>query len=281
MADGLIGALQILHPGASVAVECRHGPTGRTFRQEAKTNNQGEFSVNLPFSVGKHVRKINSCSVELIGSNQPFCSVASSSLHLQSRRQGTHIFSAGLFTFKPLKQPNTCNGPSVEVNSNKGLIPPPPLKEPTTKPQSAGLLVPLPSLPILPPLPQLPPLPSLPSFPKRPPSLPRKTTIGRNLNSGSNHAHTFFDQKPVDPEFFFPPSTFQQPSFPTYPFQPPPAPLIPLPPIQGLTPTMPPPAMAFPFPPFTFPPFTPFPGIDPPAISSSPSSSYPPVASSP
>ncbi|KAK4801904.1 hypothetical protein SAY86_000107 [Trapa natans] len=275
--------------GASVAVECSNGPIGETYRQEAKTNNLGEFSVNLPFWVGKHVRKIKSCSVELISSNHPNCSVASTasstSIYLQLHRQGTRIFSAGFFTFKPLKLPNLCNEPSVEVSSSKALIPPNldptfllPLKKlPTIIPPlpGAGLFTPLPFLPKLPPLPQLPPLPSLPSLPKQPPSSPRETTMPRNFNSGSKPDHTASDQKTVNTEFFLPPapSTFQQqPSFPTNPFKPPPAPLIPLPPIPGLNPTTPPAAFTFqpsfptnPFQPSPAPliPLPPIPGMTP------------------
>ncbi|XP_022727903.1 cyclin-dependent kinase 12 [Durio zibethinus] len=164
--------------GASVAVECKDGSSRPSFRQEVKTNERGEFKVHLPFSVSKHVKKIKRCSVELINSSEPYCAVAStatsSSLYLKSRKQGTHIFSAGFFTFKPLKQPNLCNQkPSVQdsrqINTQNTLrfaqpnYPtfPPPLQDPAT-PQPSPLL---PNLPPLPQLPQLPPLPSLPGLP--------------------------------------------------------------------------------------------------------------------
>ncbi|XWS47512.1 hypothetical protein CRYUN_Cryun14cG0158700 [Craigia yunnanensis] len=178
--------------GASVEVECKNGNSRPSFRQEVKTNEHGEFKVHLPFSVGKHVKKIKRCSVKLISSSEPYCAVAStatsSSVHLKSRKQGTHIFSAGFFTFKPLKQPNLCNQkPSVQdskqVNTVNNLgfgqpnypIFPPPLQDPAA-PQPSPLL---PNLPRLPQLPQLPPLPPLPSLPTLP-GLPIPPNPGRN-----------------------------------------------------------------------------------------------------
>ncbi|XVE78584.1 hypothetical protein DITRI_Ditri13aG0157700 [Diplodiscus trichospermus] len=174
--------------GASVAVECKDGSSRPSFRQEVKTNEHGEFKVHLPFSVSNHVKKINRCSVKLISSSEPYCAVAStatsSSLHLKSRKQGTHIFSAGFFTFNPLKQPNLCNQkPSVQDskqdNTEKGTLGsgqpnypifPPPLQDPAAPPRASPLL------PNLPPLPQLPPLPPLPPFP----GLPFPPIPGRN-----------------------------------------------------------------------------------------------------
>lgn len=153
-------------------MECKDGSWRPSFRQEVKTNEHGEFKVGLPFSVTKHVKKIKRCSVRLISSSKPYCAVAStstssSSLHLKSREQGTHIFSAGFLSFKPLKQPNLCNQKpssvedSKQVKNKKHIMGfgepnfPPPLQDPET-PQ------PSPLLPNLPPLPQLPPLPPLP-----------------------------------------------------------------------------------------------------------------------
>ncbi|XWS36861.1 hypothetical protein CRYUN_Cryun20dG0121800 [Craigia yunnanensis] len=181
--------------GASVAVECKDGSSRPSFRQEVKTNEHGEFKVQLPFSVSKHVKKIKRCLVKLASSSEPYCAVAStatsSSLHLKSRKQGTHIFSAGFFTFKPLKQPNLCNQkPSVQDSKQDNTentlgfgqpnypIFPPPLQDPAT-PQ------PSPLLPNLPPLPQLPPLPTLPGLPIPPiapslPGLPIPSITGRN-----------------------------------------------------------------------------------------------------
>ncbi|XP_021296766.1 uncharacterized protein LOC110426005 [Herrania umbratica] len=105
--------------GASVAVECKDGTSRPSFRQEVKTNEHGEFKIHLPFSVSKHVKKIKGCSVKLIRSGEPYCAVVSratsSSLHLKSRMHGTHIFSAGFFTFKPLKRPTLCGQkPSIQ-----------------------------------------------------------------------------------------------------------------------------------------------------------------------
>ncbi|PPE00119.1 hypothetical protein GOBAR_DD02836 [Gossypium barbadense] len=132
--------------GASVAVECKDGDSRPSFRQVAKTNEQGEFKVRLPFSVTKHVKKVKGCSVKLVRSSEPYCA--------------------------PLKLPNLCNKkPSVVADSKEYNTPhtldfeqpnypifPPPLEDPATPRPS-------PLLPNLPPLPQLPPLPPLPGLP--------------------------------------------------------------------------------------------------------------------
>ncbi|PQM39444.1 formin-2 isoform X2 [Prunus yedoensis var. nudiflora] len=267
--------------GASVGVECKDGSSKPSFQTEVKTDSHGVFRVQLPFSVSKNVKKIEGCSVKLISSSEPYCAVAStatsSSLHLKSRKQGNHIFSAGFFTFKPLKQPSLCNQkPSIqnskEFSSQKFSFPPtdeltfpPPTQNPTIDdlpPLPTLPLPPLPQLP-LPPLPQLPPLPPLPGIPGIPvlPPFPGKTTEAGQLT----------DKKVAHPDTFFPPNPFQQPSIlppiplvpqPTplipNPFQPPPAPLIPnLPPIPGFTP----PAGAAPL----IPNLPPIPGFTPPA----------------
>ncbi|GMI99101.1 hypothetical protein HRI_003579400 [Hibiscus trionum] len=182
--------------GATVAVECRYGKSSRpSFRQQVKTNKNGEFRVDLPFSVSKHVKKIRGCWVKLIKSSEPYCAVASSAassspLHFKSRKQGTHIFSAGFFTFKPFKQPFLCNQkPSVDgfkqplnklpssVHPNQFLpppivLPPNPFQPPNPlQPPSAPLVPnplqppPAPLTPSLPPVPGLTPPPSPPSTP--------------------------------------------------------------------------------------------------------------------
>ncbi|KAK8346311.1 hypothetical protein V6Z12_A07G205200, partial [Gossypium hirsutum] len=213
--------------GATVEVECKDRKSSRaSFRQQVKTNRHGEFKVHLPFSVSKHVKKIEGCEVKLIKSSEPYCAVASSatssSLHLKSMKQGTHVFSAGFFTFKPVKQPTLCSQkPSVHPNQ---LLPPP-------------ILPPNPLLPppILPPNPLLPP-PALPPNPFQPPPAPLV------------------------------PNPLQPPPAPLVPdpLQPPPAPAAPsLPPVPGLTPPpsspSPPPDFPFPLPPFPFLPVPPFP----------------------
>ncbi|PON82108.1 hypothetical protein TorRG33x02_221030 [Trema orientale] len=249
--------------GASVAVECKYGKTSKPiFREEVKTNKHGEFEVHLPLSVSKHIKRIEGCSVTLISSSEPYCSVAStatsSSLHLKSRKQGTHIFSAGFFTFKPLKQPILCNQkPSIQ-NSRKPItdpikkwfsshsnIPdlafPPPLQDPDTP---SGGLPPIPGLPQLPPLPNLPPLSPLPPLPKLPslPNLPGVSPIipgSHKTGPTSLNSHEQINQKETNPSFFFPPNPFQPPPLIPNPFQPPP--LIP-------NPFQPPPAPLIPNP---------------------------------
>lgn len=277
--------------GASVAVECKdESSKDISFRKEVKTDNNGEFKVQLPFSVSKHVKKIEGCSVKLISSSEPYCAVAStatsSSLHLKSRKQGLHIFSAGFFTFKPLKQPNLCNQkPSIE-NSNKGLdsnkasLPPLnglPLPPPIQDPTIPGLppfqyLPPLPPLPQLPPLPTLPPLPPLPWLPKFPPVQGKTSTESKPTETSSKKSQ-LSDEKVVHPQFFFPappilpPNPLQPPSiFPPNPFQPPP--LIPnpfQPPPLLPNPFQPPPLIPNPFqlPPVPLIPLPPIPGLTP------------------
>ncbi|KAM7279990.1 hypothetical protein ACFE04_007124 [Oxalis oulophora] len=154
-------------PGASVAVECKDEDSKHTFRQEAKTDEHGEFRVHLPLSVSKHVKKIKLCSVKLISSNGPYCGVTStattsSSLHLKSKKQGIHIFSAGFFTFKP----NLCNQkPSVrnskQLYNKKNENPPIPFPAPLRDPETPPDLPEIPLLPRLPPFPILPPLPPI------------------------------------------------------------------------------------------------------------------------
>ncbi|KAL0405363.1 UNVERIFIED_CONTAM: hypothetical protein Slati_3850200 [Sesamum latifolium] len=128
--------------GASVAVECKNTSSKPNFQQVVKTDKNGEFRVHLPFSISKHVKKIKKCAVKLISSNE--AGAASSSLSLKTRKHGTHVFSAGFFTFKPLKQPDLCNQkPSISsfknldsaekpsvLNPNDPLFPPP-LQDPS------------------------------------------------------------------------------------------------------------------------------------------------------
>ncbi|KAG4925947.1 hypothetical protein AAZX31_18G254700 [Glycine max] len=278
--------------GASVAVECKDG-YGRSkprFRKEVKTDEHGEFKVQLPFSVSKHVKRIKGCTVKLINSSEPYCAVASaatsSSLCLKSRKEGLHIFSAGFFSFKPLRQPVLCNQkPSIQNIKGpdyvKHIFPPkidpsfpPPLQNPKTP---GGLLPPIPGLPDLPPL--LPPLSGILS-PLVPAGIPNESP---NVQPS--------DQKLLDPNnLIFPPNPFQPPPSVPNPLQQPPLipnplepsgpsslvpnplqppstgtspPLFPFPTVPGLTP--PPPALPFPFPPL-FPPPS---GPGTPSVSSS------------
>ncbi|XP_058187762.1 leucine-rich repeat extensin-like protein 3 isoform X1 [Rhododendron vialii] len=231
---------------ALVEVECGVTSSKPSFRKETKTNERGEFKVRLPFSVSKHVKKIEGCSVKLIRSSEPYCSVASTatsdSLHLKSRKKGIHIFSAGFFTFKPLNEPALCSQkPSLrkskEFNSKKSLVQlpvlspifpiPPQTQDPTPMPYqpptSQNLLPPLPELPKLPPLPQLPPLPPLPGFP----NFPKKETETSEKSKSTSDPLTTLEV-PLLPSpqpgfgFRFPPNPFRPPSFlPRSPFRPP------------------------------------------------------------
>ncbi|XP_061979256.1 vegetative cell wall protein gp1-like [Populus nigra] len=277
--------------GAHVAVECKDEKSRPSFREEAKTDEHGEFKVHLPFSVSKHVKKIKRCSVELLSSSEPYCAVAStatsSSLRLKSRKEGTHIFSAGFFTFKPEKEPFLCNQkPSIEnrreFSSKEASLPsfdnptfPPPLQDPKTT-----VLPPLPPLPILPPLPQLPPLPPLPGLPFLPP-IPANTENTKPTESRKSttlpdekavqHPNQFgfptpplFPPNPFQPPPIFPPIIQPPPLFPPIlppnPLQPPPIPSLPLPPIPSLPL---PPIPSLPLPPIPSLPLPPIPGLTP------------------
>ncbi|CAK8540779.1 unnamed protein product [Lathyrus sativus] len=257
--------------GASVEVECKNGNTisKPRFKKQVKTNNHGEFRIQLPFSVSKHVKRIKQCVVTLVSSNEPYCSIAStstsSSLHLKSRKQGLHIFSAGFFSFKPLKQPNLCNQkPSSFVldSSKRSSLPPnidpsfpPPLRDPDTP--SSGVLPLLPPIPLAPEIvtPILPPTlsPLVPSNEDE--SLNEKVI---NIDSFNFPPNPLFPPSPLVPNPFQPPSLVPNPPQPPTqtplipnPFQPPPlgssSPLFPFPPTSS------PPSLSFPFPPL-FPP---------------------------
>ncbi|TKY65860.1 Major pollen allergen Lol p 11 [Spatholobus suberectus] len=65
--------------GALVAVECKDGyeSSKPRLRKEVKTDEHGEFKVQVPFSVSKYVKGIKVCTVKLISSSEPYCAVAS------------------------------------------------------------------------------------------------------------------------------------------------------------------------------------------------------------
>ncbi|MQM17409.1 hypothetical protein Taro_050381 [Colocasia esculenta] len=263
--------------GAVVALECggEDAVAKPGFRQEARTNSHGVFRVHLPPSIGKHLKSIQACSVKLVSSGQPFCSVAasatSSSVRLRSRKSGVHVFSAGFFTFKPLQQPELCYqkpspAGSPQLGSSKTFGPFPKL--------------PLPAFPLFSPLPQLPPLPNLPSSPNLPSFLPPAQSKPYLPPSSTAPA---MDQKQDQPAFLQPPlipsfgglpspsRPFQPPSLqPLNPFQPPPSflPSLPFqPPPSSFGPPLPKPTApssplpGFPFPSFPFPSTPFFPGV--------------------
>ncbi|KAL8528513.1 hypothetical protein ACS0TY_006084 [Phlomoides rotata] len=293
--------------GASVAVACKDTSSTPSFRAEVKTDSHGEFKVHLPSPISKHVNKIKGCSVRLISSNKPYCAVAatatSSNLYLKSRKEGTHVFSAGFFTFRPLKEPQVCDQKPRKNNNFKKpmkldeklsqISNPndptflPPIHDPPSDPPALGGF--LPPLPRLPPLPQLPLLPPLPKLPFLPP-LPKNEAANKTpklTNSAINNPDTFqFPPNPFNPPSVFPPNPFQPtpsvipPTFPTPPSSvfppifplPSSPPFFNLPPFPGLPPSPPPPSSSFPvpLPPFPFQPTPGSPGV-PSAEVSSPS----------
>ncbi|XP_027151338.1 vegetative cell wall protein gp1 [Coffea eugenioides] len=281
--------------GASVAVECGDENSKPSFREVAKTNEHGEFKVHLPLSVSKHVKKIKGCSVKLISSSEPYCAVAStatsSSVHLKSRKDGTHIFSAGFFSFKPLNQPALCVQKPIISRSNElpntakltSISDPddpnfsPPIQDPPTSdplPVVGNYVPPLPQLPNVPSLPTLPPLPPLPGLPNTP--VPAgKSSISNNSPVTSESSYekvaqpSIFNPIPLPPNPLLPPPSLFPPI--PNPFQPPPSilpPVIPSPPPSIFPPIFPSP------PPSIFPPIFPSPPTPPPSI-------FPPIFPSP
>ncbi|CAN4082733.1 unnamed protein product [Withania somnifera] len=257
--------------GATVAVECEESVRRSSFYKEVKTNEHGEFSVDLPISVGKHVKKIKGCSVKLIKSSEPYCAVAStatsSSLHLKSRKEGTHIFSAGFFTFKPLNQPDLCSQkPSIQNSKKKSTGPlksaisnpnDPTFYPPIQDPPTPGTL--LPPLPRLPPLPLLPPLPELPGLPISP--VPKDTDKHYSQSEAVAQPRFFnpIGGLPLPPNPLLPPPSILPPN----PFLPPPSiipPIIPSPPPSIFPPLFPSP------PPSIIPPIIPSPPSPPPSL---------------
>ncbi|KAK1272598.1 hypothetical protein QJS04_geneDACA018288 [Acorus gramineus] len=86
-----------------IHLECENQKQNLSFRRESKTDGLGTFRVRLPITVKDHIQ---SCSVKLISSSDPFCTIAastkSSSLNLKSKTKGIHVFSTEFFSFKPL-----------------------------------------------------------------------------------------------------------------------------------------------------------------------------------
>ncbi|KAL5723286.1 hypothetical protein ACHQM5_006701 [Ranunculus cassubicifolius] len=273
--------------GASVAVKCSHGTSKTSFYRQVTTDEHGVFRAYLPTHVSKHLKSIKGCSVDLIHSGDSSCAVASSStstsLRLKATKEGSHVFSAGVFAFKPLKQTQFCkpktNVPTLPkthtpnqkdsetlkrspVSHKKSLLFPPiiPPILPSPPPTFGG--IPLPPNPFEPPplLPnpfQPPPAPIFPPIPFLTPP-PRPPSI---FPPGLPPIPGFPGLPPLP--FLTPPPpppTLLPPGFPPVPGLPP-IPGLPgfpgLPPIPFLTPPPPPP----PPPPTLLPPGLPFPPI--------------------
>ncbi|XP_014522857.1 vegetative cell wall protein gp1-like [Vigna radiata var. radiata] len=270
--------------GASVGIECKDGNSVPRFKKEVKTDENGEFKVQLPFKVRKHVRRIKGCTFKLINSSELQCAVASvstsSSMSLKTRNQREHIFSAGLFSFKPVEKPNFCNKKQSVQNSNPHVSVKPfskiPPKVQTTvfksnptkssdKPQSNKDLA---EDFFFPPNPFFPP-PLIPNPFQPPPLIPNP-----------------FQPPPLIPNPFQPPSPplipnpFQPPSPPPLipnPFQPPPSPRAPLIPNPFQPPPSPPPSFFPPLPPIVIPGLTPSPPPPPPPAPIFPIPPFPPL----
>ncbi|KAF3775990.1 Major pollen allergen Lol p 11 [Nymphaea thermarum] len=244
--------------GATVAIECGDGKGRSIFKQEVRTDRRGEFKVELPFPVNHNRRRIKRCSVILVRSSEPDCSVisnaVSSALKLKSTRGGLHIFSAGFFTFKPLHQPDVCSQKPILTPVKHGAFPfhgvarrGSLIAAKRSKRSLSGILNPTgffspPTIPLIP----SPPAFSFP-FPPNPFQPPPSVL-------------------PIPPPANPFPNPFQPPPFfsfpnPPNPFRSPPY----FPPIPFLNPPPPPPFFSFPpFPPNPFHPPSPLiPGIPP------------------
>lgn len=279
--------------GATVAVECAEGASRPSFYKEIKTDKQGNFKVQLPFSISKHVKKIEGCTVKLVKSSEPYCAVASTAtsslVHLNDKKGGKHIFSAGFFTFKPLKQPGLCNQqPSVtnsqlyslgdlfqnpEVPSIPTLpnpqVPTLPTPNPPISTNPNTPVMPnwpnLPSLPSLPELPKLPTLPFLPPFPKKPVTSFKDEKVENGFVKPQQVFPPIIPPVLPSPPGPLPtvPNPFQPPPLLPNPFQPPAPPLIPNP---FQPPATPAPLIPNPFqppspPPTILPPLPPLPNL--------------------
>ncbi|XP_020235056.1 pollen-specific leucine-rich repeat extensin-like protein 4 [Cajanus cajan] len=224
--------------GASVAVECKVGNSiVPSFKKEVKTDEHGEFKVQLPFKVKKHAKRIKRCTFKLISSSEPHCAVASvatsSSMSLKTRKQGEHTFSAGLFSFKPREKPNFCNQKQSDPNSKAHV------HEKNELPRNTYPLT---------------------------PSKVHTRVLKLNPTKSSDKPHP---DKNLGEDFFFPPNPFFPPPLIPNPFQPPPLipnpfqppPLIPNP----FQPPSPPPLIPNPFQPPSPPPLLPNPFQPPPS----------------
>ncbi|KAI3722471.1 hypothetical protein L2E82_33510 [Cichorium intybus] len=294
--------------GASIVVECGgdgvdvKGMESR-FRKEVKTNWKGEFRVNLPSAV---TDKIRECSVKLIRSNQPDCPVVatatSSSIMLKTKTPGNRVFSAGVFTFRPRKQPKQCQTGTRNKNSNDGFRAPTPFPSPIGKQtnmefddlaeaNSFGLPLPYqfqPPVPLFPFQFQPPPDSMFIPYSQPPPPPDSMFTLGFQPPPDSMFIPNFqpppdsmfnpiplqpppesvFDQFEPSPSMLTPQLITPPPPefFPSQPF-PPIQPLPNLnqspPPATPLPPSVPPPPFLPPFPPFPFQPSQGMPGTPP------------------
>ncbi|KAL4577315.1 hypothetical protein LXL04_013422 [Taraxacum kok-saghyz] len=280
--------------GASVVVECGGKGVGESgmesgFREEVKTNSKGEFTVKLPFAVTERIRE---CSVKLLRSNQPNCPLvatsAQSPITLKTKTPGSRVFSAGVFTFRPRKQPRQCQTgmeSTTEFDDSAGtnafgLPLPYQFQQPS----------PVPRFPFQPPSPV-----TIPMFPfQQPPpdsmfvpdsQPPPDSMFTPSFQPPSDSFFTpnfqpppgdsMFDPVPLQPppdsmydQFLTPPPPSPSffPSFPFPPIQPLPN-LIQSPPPPSMLATLPPPELLPPFPPFPFQPSQGMPGT-PPGMSS-------------
>ncbi|KAI4389001.1 hypothetical protein MLD38_001272 [Melastoma candidum] len=236
--------------GATVSIHCEDSSSGASgLDKKARTDSRGRFKFRLPDDVAKVVLKRGDsgvCSVKLVGSGDPKCSIpslgSSSIFHrLKSTRHGhSSRFSSGVLSFKPTS--SLCGGKRM-TNFFFPPVPgvtPPPLTPPIPGLTPPPLIPPIPGFTPPPPLIPLPPIPGLTPPPS--PLIPLPPIPGFTPPPPPPLIHL-----PPIPGFTPPPSP--PPSFPI-PFPP----VSPFPPIPGFThpPPPPPPPPVFPFPPLPF-----------------------------
>ncbi|KVI08975.1 Pollen Ole e 1 allergen/extensin, partial [Cynara cardunculus var. scolymus] len=190
--------------GALVAVECGGDGMEVTgakprFQEEVRTDEKGEFRVELPFSVGK---RVEGCFVKSVRSSEPDCAVAvsrgSSTIRLKVKTSGNRVFSAGSFAFKPLKRPKQCHTKPRNKNSDDEF--------------SAAEPFPSPARFLIPPV-----------------TRGKQTTTGYDDSSDADALGLPFQSNPFQPPFQFqpPPDSMFTPYF-----QPPPASIFDAMPLQ-------------------------------------------------
>eukprot|EP01018_Ginkgo_biloba_P017120 Gb_23891 [translate_table: standard] len=214
--------------GASVAVECNINRKTITVSIQAETDENGEFTVELP-SIFNSGDQLDKCSVRVLSSpvgscNIPSSTFKSSKLTLTSNLNGVRTYNAGSFSYRMQNVPRMCYNREedhvLRMNIIRGRAA---LEEESSKETEEAPETP--SFPNLPPLPKLnfPPLPQLdvPSLPKPSvpvPPIPQIPNIPQIPQIPKSQIPPIpqIPQIPQIPKFQFPPIQFLTP--------PPPAP---------------------------------------------------------
>eukprot|EP00253_Pinus_taeda_P003404 PITA_03404 len=174
--------------GASIAVECELNRKMMTISFLGKTDENGEFRLELPSDIFQSTDQLNNCWARPRNSPYDSCNIPRISeppkLSLQSASNGVVTYSAGSFSYRHETVPPSCYSEDllamirgramtedVDQSSKAGQRTPtipslPPASLPSVPPLPKFTIPPLPSVP---PLPKTPPLPSIPPLPKMSP----------------------------------------------------------------------------------------------------------------